>query len=100
MNWFAVKLFARLNNLITVLKILVPMITVVAMFISGFHSGRLTEHGGSRPTATPRYSTALASGGIVYSVNGFQAPVDFSGEARNPRRTSRHRYWPASGWPC
>ena len=30
--------------------------------------------------------TSLAAGGIVYSVNGFQAAADFSGEARDPRR--------------
>jgi amino acid transporter len=86
LNWFAVKLFARLNNLITVLKILVPLITVVAVFASGFHSGRLTDHGGFAPYGYTAVLTALASGGIIYSVNGFQAPVDFSGEARNPRR--------------
>ena len=26
-------------------------------------------------------------GGVVYSINGFQAAADFAGEARNPRRT-------------
>ncbi len=87
LNWFAVKMFARLNNLISVLKILVPLITVVAIFVSGFHPGRLTDHGGFAPYGYTAVLTALASGGIVYSVNGFQAPVDFSGEARNPRRT-------------
>jgi amino acid transporter len=87
LNWFAVKLFARLNNLVSVLKIAVPVITVVAIFISGFHPGRLTDHGGFAPYGYTAVLTALASGGIVYSVNGFQAPVDFSGEARNPRRT-------------
>jgi amino acid transporter len=87
LNWFAVKAFARVNNLITVLKIAVPVITVIALFASGFHSGGLTSHGGFAPYGYGACLTALAGGGIVYSVNGFQAPVDFSGEARNPRRT-------------
>jgi amino acid transporter len=30
--------------------------------------------------------TAVSTGGLIYAVNGFQPPVDLSGEARNPRR--------------
>jgi amino acid transporter len=86
LNWFAVRMFARLNNLVTVLKVAIPVITVIALFASGFHSGRLTDHGGFAPYGYSACLSALAAGGIVYSVNGFQAPVDFSGEARNPRR--------------
>ncbi|MFE3898803.1 APC family permease [Streptomyces sp. NPDC059153] len=86
LNWFAVRMFARLNNLVSVFKIVVPVVTVVALFLSGTHSGRLTDHGGFAPYGYAACLTALAGGGIVYSVNGFQAPLDFSGEARNPRR--------------
>ncbi len=85
-NWFAVRIFARLNNLISVFKVVVPILTIVALFLSGTHSGRLTDHGGFAPYGYAACLTALAGGGIVYSVNGFQAPLDFSGEARNPRR--------------
>ena len=87
LNWYGVKLFGRVNNLVTIIKIAVPVITVAALIASGFHSGRLTEHGGFAPYGYAAVLSALAGGGIIYSVNGFQAPVDFSGEARNPRRT-------------
>ncbi|MFF1838681.1 APC family permease [Streptomyces sp. NPDC058231] len=87
LNWFAVRMFARLNNLVSVFKVVVPVVTVVALFLSGTHSGRLTDHGGFAPYGYAACLTALAGGGIVYSVNGFQAPLDFSGEARDPRRT-------------
>ncbi|MFG2222522.1 APC family permease [Streptomyces sp. NPDC048644] len=87
LNWFAVRMFAQLNNLVSVFKIVVPVITVIALIASGWHSGRLTDHGGFAPYGYAACLTALAGGGIVYSVNGFQAPLDFSGETRNPRRT-------------
>ncbi|MGD3110734.1 APC family permease [Streptomyces sp. YGL11-2] len=87
LNWFAVRMFARLNNLVSVFKIAVPVLTVLALIASGWHSGRLTDHGGFAPYGYVACLTALAGGGIVYSVNGFQAPLDFSGETRNPRRT-------------
>ncbi|KUL35033.1 amino acid transporter [Streptomyces sp. NRRL F-4489] len=87
LNWFAVKLFARLNTLVSVFKIAVPVATVLALIASGWHAGRLTDHGGFAPYGYVACLTALAGGGIVYSVNGFQAPLDFSGETRAPRRT-------------
>ncbi|MEV4442900.1 APC family permease [Streptomyces sp. NPDC049577] len=87
LNWFAVRLFAGLNNLVSIFKIVVPVVTVLALFASGWHSGRLTGHGGFAPYGYAACLSALAGGGIVYSVNGFQAPLDFSGEARDPRRT-------------
>ncbi|MFF0629646.1 APC family permease [Streptomyces sp. NPDC004296] len=87
LNWFAVRLFARLNTLVSIFKIAVPIATVLALIASGWHSGRLTDHGGFAPYGYVACLTALAGGGIVYSVNGFQAPLDFSGETRAPRRT-------------
>lgn len=87
LNWFAVRIFARLNNLVTAFKIAVPILTVIALLASGWHGGRLTDHGGFAPYGYAACLTALAGGGIVYSVNGFQAPLDFSGETRNARRT-------------
>ncbi len=87
LNWFTVRVFAGLNNAVSVVKVIVPVVTALALFASGFHSGRLTGHGGFAPYGWGACLTALSSGGIVYSVNGFQAPLDFSGEARDPRRT-------------
>lgn len=87
LNWFAVRTFARLNTLVSVFKVIVPVVTVIALFASGWHSGRMTDHGGFAPYGYAACLSALAGGGIVYSVNGFQAPLDFSGETRNPRRT-------------
>ena len=87
LNWFGVKLFGRVNTAVTVVKVAVPLLTVVLLLASGFDSARLTDHGGFAPYGWGAVLSALAGGGIVYSLNGFQAPVDFSGEARNPQRT-------------
>jgi amino acid transporter len=89
LNWFAVRVFARFNNLISAFKVGVPILTVIALLASGYQSGRMNDPalGGFAPYGYAAMLSALASGGIVYSLNGFQAPLDFSGEARNPRRT-------------
>jgi amino acid transporter len=86
LNWYGVRLFAQLNLAVTGLKFVVPSITIVALFASGFHGHNLTGAGGFAPYGWGAVLSAVSTGGIIYSVNGFQPPVDLSGEARNPRR--------------
>jgi amino acid transporter len=56
------------------------------LIASGFHPSHLSSHGGFAPYGYGAVLTSLSVGGVVYSVNGFQAAADFSGEARNPSR--------------
>jgi len=86
LNWYGIRLFARVNLVVTWVKFIVPTITVIALFASGFHSSNLTSAGGFAPYGGGAILSAIASGGLIYALNGFQPPVDLSGEARNPRR--------------
>ncbi len=88
LNWYGIKLLARINYVaVTAIKFAVPSLTVIALFASGFHTDHLTKVGGGfAPHGWSAVLSAVAGGGLIYSVNGFQAPVDLSGEARNPRR--------------
>ncbi|WP_405427895.1 APC family permease [Streptomyces erythrochromogenes] len=86
LNWFGVKLFARLNLLVTVFKVLVPVLTVVALLLSSFHPGNVSAGGGFAPYGWSAALTAIASAGIVYAIDGFASPIELSAEARNPRR--------------
>ncbi|WP_255947778.1 APC family permease [Streptomyces odontomachi] len=86
LNSFGVKLFARLNLLVTVIKVAVPLITVVTLLLSSFHPGNVSAGGGLAPQGWSAVLTAIAGGGIIYALNGFAAPIELSAEARNPRR--------------
>ncbi|MEU1021178.1 APC family permease [Streptomyces sp. NPDC005904] len=86
LNWFGVKLFARLNLLVTVVKICVPLLTVVALLVSSFHPGNVSAGGGFAPYGWSAALTAIASAGIVYAIDGFASPIELSAEAKNPRR--------------
>ena len=85
-NWYGIRLFARINTAITAIKFIVPAVTIVALLASGFHTDHLTNHGGFAPNGWSAVLSAVATGGLIYSVNGFQPPVDLSGESHNPRR--------------
>ncbi|THA24787.1 APC family permease [Streptomyces sp. RKND-216] len=86
LNWFGVKLFARLNLVATVIKVLIPVVTVVALLVSSFHPGNVSAGGGFAPYGWSASLTAIAGAGIIYALNGFATPIELSGEARNPRR--------------
>jgi amino acid transporter len=86
LNWYGIRLFARVNLVVTWVKFIVPTITVIALFASGFHGSNLTSAGGFAPYGGSAILSVIASGGLIYALNGFQPPVDLSGEARNPRR--------------
>ncbi|MEU2225411.1 APC family permease [Streptomyces sp. NPDC018347] len=86
LNWFGVRLFARLNLLVTVVKLAVPLLTVVALLLSSFHPGNVSAGGGFAPYGWSAPLTAIASAGIVYAIDGFASPIELSAEARNPRR--------------
>jgi len=85
-NWFGIRFFARINGPLTVAKFAVPAITIVALFISGFHRGNFTSHGGFAPYGWTPGLSAIALAGIIYAYTGFQGPIDMSGEAKDARR--------------
>lgn len=71
---------------LTVAKFVVPAITVIALFASGFHGPNFSAHGGFAPYGWAPGLSAIATAGIIYAYTGFQGPIDMSGEARNARR--------------
>ncbi|ODU66274.1 MAG: amino acid transporter, partial [Rhodanobacter sp. SCN 65-17] len=89
LNFWSVKLFARSNSLITIIKLIIPAATGIALIASGFHGENLSvgAAGGSHANDFAAILTAVATAGIVFSFNGFQSPVNLAGEARNPGRS-------------
>jgi len=85
-NWFGIQLFARVNGALTVAKFVVPSITIIALFVSGFHGSSFSSHGGFAPYGWAPGLSAIATAGIIYAYTGFQGPIDMSGEAKDARR--------------
>jgi len=88
-NCFGVALFARTNNIVTAVKVLIPTLTIVLLLASGFgHGGgrNFTAYGGFAPYGLSASLGAIASAGLVFAYTGFRNVIELSGEARNPRR--------------
>ncbi|MGN6444292.1 APC family permease [Amnibacterium sp.] len=92
-NWFGVQFFARSNNIVTAVKICIPTLTIVLLFISGFsHTGgaggtdNLATGGGFAPYGIGAALGTIATAGMVFAYTGFRNIVELSGEVTNPRR--------------
>ncbi len=88
MNYWTVKLLMRFIVSITIIKIVVPLFTIVMLFVTSFHHDNF--HLTAQEFAPYGWSavlTAVATCGIIFSFNGFQTPLNFAGEAKRPHIT-------------
>jgi amino acid transporter len=85
LNSFGVKLFARFNTGVTLWKLLIPTTAVIVALLY-FYPPNFTSFGGFAPRGTGAIFSAIGTAGIIFAYTGFRAAMDYSGEARNPRR--------------
>ncbi|MBN9743481.1 amino acid transporter [Amycolatopsis sp. A1MSW2902] len=86
LNWFGVVLMSRINAMVTVFKIGVPLLTVVLLVATGFDSSNFSSAGGVAPYGIPGMLTAVTGAGLIYSFGGINVGAVMAGETRCPRR--------------
>jgi amino acid transporter len=88
LNVLGVRWFARINNVITTWKILIPVLTIVVFLTTHFHGGNFSSGGGFfvHGAALKSILIGIPSGGIVFSLLGFEQAVQLAGEAKDPQR--------------
>lgn len=97
-NYFGVKLYAKINSNLTWIKLLVPALTAILLLASGFHQGNLTQHGGFLPNGWTGVFSAISTGGVIFTFTGFRTMFDMAGEAKNPRRDMSRALFLALGF--
>ncbi|MEY8701764.1 APC family permease [Francisella philomiragia] len=91
-NFYGVKLLARVNNAITVFKMAVPFIIVIifiayALIHSSDHVSMFSEDiPNNSQFGFGSALTAIVAGGLIYTFNGFQTVVAYASEVKNPGR--------------
>ncbi len=89
-NFYGVKLLAKINNGATIFKITVPTIIVVIFVIYAFtHSNDhvsifYSDIPGNSEFGFSSALTAIVGGGLIYTFNGFQTVVAYASEVKNP----------------
>lgn len=87
-NLIGVRWLARVNNVLTTWKVLIPVVTIIVLIVFKSHSGNFSAGGGFfvKGAAVKDILIAIPNGGIVFSLLGFEQAVQLAGEARNPAR--------------
>ena len=86
-NLAGVRWLARANTVITIWKLIIPILAAVALIVVGFDGANFTDHGGFAPDGARGVFAAVSAGGVMFSLFGFRTAVDMAGEAKNPQRS-------------
>ncbi len=88
-NALGAQVFAKTNNIITVLKFFIPTFIAIVFIVSYFepHNFDNPQIGGFSPYGIHGVLTAVSTGGIIFSLIGFRHAIDMAGEAKNPKVT-------------
>ncbi len=84
-NYFGIRWFARINNVLVWWKLFIIVLVVIAFFVAAFHSENFSSMG-FKPEGWHGVFTAIATSGIVFSYLGFRQGIELAGETDNPKR--------------
>lgn len=87
LNYYGALFFSQSNNLITGIKLIVPIMTVFILILFNFHLSNFTSSSGFAPYGWHGIFAALPLGGVIYSFLGANAVLQLAGEVKNPQRT-------------
>jgi amino acid transporter len=85
LNFFAMRLFNRVNAGITWWKVIIPILCIIILF-THFHTTNFMAHGGFYPYGAKAMFAAIPAAGIVFAYLGFEQADQLAGEIKNPQR--------------
>jgi amino acid transporter len=87
-NLIGIQWLARVNNSLTTWKVLIPVLTIIVMIAFKFHGSNFSAGGGFfvHGAAVKSILIAIPTGGIVFSLLGFEQAVQLGGEAKDPKK--------------
>jgi amino acid transporter len=85
-NFLSIRALANTNSTATWWKVGVPVLTIFALCIISFHPGNFTAANGFAPYGIQGIFSAVATGGIIFALLGFEQADQLAGESANPKR--------------
>jgi len=89
-NYFGVRWFARINNVLVWWKLGMIVLVIVAIMVSAFHSSNFSldtvDGKGFAPYGLKSAFEAIPAAGIAFSFLGWRQGIELAGETDNPRR--------------
>jgi amino acid transporter len=90
-NLVGIRWLANANTGITTWKVIIPVLTIVVLLITHFHTHNFSAGGGffipgGFGDSAKAILVAIPGAGIVFSLLGFEQAVQLGGESANPQR--------------
>src|SRR6187200_15002 len=85
-NFLGVRKLARTNSAATWWKVAVPVLAIVALAATHFHTGNFTAANGFNPYGAHGILAAVSTSGIIFALLGFEQADQLAGESANPKR--------------
>ena len=85
LNFFAMRLFNRINAGITWWKVAIPVLAIIVLFTQ-FRGSNFGAHGGFMPYGIKALFGAIPSAGIIFAYLGFEQADQLAGEIKNPQK--------------
>ena len=86
-NLIGIHFLAKVNNTLTSLKLLLPVVAVIVLLTTDPHPGNFTAGGGFFVPGAGFSSVIIAvPGAVIFSLMGFEQAVQLGGESKNPKR--------------
>src|SRR3990167_667012 len=86
LNSVGVKVLAKTNSTVVILKLMEPIATVMILLSYSFHGGNFSAHGFA-PAGLQGILAALPSAGVIFSFIGYSPAIQLAGEVKNPQRS-------------
>lgn len=86
LNFWSIRLLTSFTSLISVFKIFIPLMTIIILFITGFHGSNFQTAAGFMPYGSATIFTATTSAGIIFSYNAFQTTINMGNEIEKPEK--------------
>ena len=86
-NYWGAKVLAKTNNILTVIKLIVPVMTALIVIAVAFSPENFVIQSDTLvPYGFRSIFLALVSSGIIVAFNGFQTVVSFASEIKQPHK--------------
>jgi amino acid transporter len=85
-NVMGVRWLSETNKAAVWWKIAVPVVAVIVLMVTAFHTKNFSAGGGFMPFGWKGVFLAVASGGVIFAYLGFEQAIQLGGESQNPAR--------------
>jgi amino acid transporter len=85
-TFLSVRRLAHTNSAATWWKVGVPVLTIIVLAVTSFHTSNFHAADGFAPAGAEGVLAAVSTGGIVFALLGFEQADQLAGESANPKR--------------